>query len=97
VLAGRAPWRDWRIGNGTFAEDDRRSGRARSGYPEADHAASLDDAISEFSRFYLERRELEMRAAGEDERKRKKLQDEFTPRLEVTLVGQGKLYREGFS
>jgi hypothetical protein len=61
-------------------------------------AVSLDDAISEFSRFYLERRELEMRAAGGDERKPKKLQDEFTPRLEVTLVGlQGKLFREGFS
>jgi superfamily II DNA or RNA helicase len=58
-------------------------------------AASLDDAISEFSRFYLERREQEMRAADGDERKRKKLQDEFTPRLEVTLVGlQGSLYRE---
>ncbi|MGO9238437.1 MAG: hypothetical protein ACLP4V_31720 [Methylocella sp.] len=58
-------------------------------------AASLDNAISEFSRFYLERRDQEMRAARGDERKRKKLQEEFTPRLEVTLVGlRGKLYRE---
>ena len=36
-----------------------------------------------------------MQAAGRDERKRKKLQDEFTPRLAMTLVGlEGKLYRE---
>ncbi len=58
-------------------------------------AAKLDGAISEFSRFYLERREQEMQAAGGDERKRKKLEDEFTPRLEMTLVAlEGKLYRQ---
>jgi superfamily II DNA or RNA helicase len=58
-------------------------------------AASLDEAISEFARFYLERREQETRAAGGDDRKRKKLQDEFTPRVEMTLVGlEGKLHRE---
>jgi hypothetical protein len=57
-------------------------------------AASLDESISEFSRFYLERREQETRAAS-DERKRKKLQDEFTPRLDMMLVGlEGKLHRE---
>jgi superfamily II DNA or RNA helicase len=56
--------------------------------------ASLDEAISEFSRFYLERQKQEMLAAGSDERKRKKLEDEFTPRLEMTLVAlTGKLYR----
>jgi len=56
--------------------------------------AELDEAIAEFRRFYLERREQEMRAAGGDERKRRKLEDEFTPRLERTLVGlEGKLYR----
>lgn len=58
-------------------------------------AARQDEAISEFSRFYLERREQEIRAAGDDERKRRKLQDEFTPRLEIELVGiEGKIYRE---
>jgi hypothetical protein len=36
-------------------------------------AAKLDGAISEFSRFYLERREQDMQAAGADLRKRKKL------------------------
>jgi hypothetical protein len=57
--------------------------------------ASQDEAISEFSRFYLERREQETQAAAGDERKRKRLYDEFTPRLEMTLVGlQGNLYRE---
>ena len=34
-------------------------------------AAKLDEAISEFSRFYLERRAQEMHAAGEDERKKR--------------------------
>jgi hypothetical protein len=33
-------------------------------------AAALDDAIAEFSRFYLERREQEINFAGDDERKR---------------------------
>jgi hypothetical protein len=57
-------------------------------------AASNDDAIAEFSRFYMERREEEMRAAAGDERKRKKLEDEFTPRLEMTLVGlEGGVHR----
>jgi hypothetical protein len=57
--------------------------------------AALDDAIAEFSRFYLERREQEIKSAGDDERKRHKLHDEFTPRLEMTLDGlQGKLHRE---
>src|SRR5439155_23383950 len=58
-------------------------------------AAKLDGAISEFSRFYLERRAQEMQAAGGDERKQKKLEDEFTPRLEMTLVAlEGKLHRQ---
>jgi hypothetical protein len=58
-------------------------------------AAALDDAIAEFSRFYLERREQEINSAGDDERKRRKLRDEFTPRLDMTLVGlEGKMYRE---
>lgn len=58
-------------------------------------AAKLDAAISEFSRFYLERRAQEMQAAGGDERKKKKLEDEFTPRLEMTLVAlEGRLHRQ---
>lgn len=58
-------------------------------------AAQLDDAISEFSRFYLERRAQEMQAADGDERKKKKLEDEFTPRLDMTLVAlEGTLYRQ---
>jgi superfamily II DNA or RNA helicase len=57
-------------------------------------AAKLDDAISEFCRFYSERRELEVGAAGDDERKRKKLEDDFTPRLDMTIVGlQGRVNR----
>ena len=43
-------------------------------------AASLDDGIAEFCRFYLERREYEIERT-DDERKRKKLHDEFTPSL----------------
>jgi hypothetical protein len=57
-------------------------------------AASGDEHISEFCRFYLERREQETKSS-KDERKRKKLQDEFTPRLEMMLVGlEGKLHRK---
>jgi len=48
-------------------------------------AVSLDEAVSEFSRFYLERREQEVRAAEGDERKRKKLQDEFD-KLDPAIV-----------
>ena len=56
--------------------------------------AQSDDGISEFSRFYLERREQET-ARASDARKRKKLEDEFTPRLEMTLVGlDGRVHRE---
>ncbi|MDQ5988440.1 MAG: RNA polymerase-associated protein RapA [Syntrophus sp. SKADARSKE-3] len=57
-------------------------------------AAKSDVAIAEFSRFYLERRAQEMQAAGDDERKRKKLEDDFTPRIDMTLVAlEGKVYR----
>jgi superfamily II DNA or RNA helicase len=57
-------------------------------------AAQADDAIAEFARFYLERREIEVGAAGSDERKRKKLEEDFTPRLDISMVGlQGTLYR----
>jgi superfamily II DNA or RNA helicase len=58
-------------------------------------AGEEDEAIAEFSRFYLERREQEMRATGSDSRKRKKLEDDFRPRLEITLVGlEGSVSRE---
>lgn len=50
-------------------------------------AARLHEGVSEFCRFYLERREIEVRSAGDDERKRAKLLEEFTPRLEVTISG----------
>ena len=57
--------------------------------------AKRDEAIAEFCRFYLERRAQEVQAAGEDERKRKKLEEEFTPRLEMTLVAiEGRLNRQ---
>lgn len=50
-------------------------------------AAEQDAGIAEFMRFYLERRAQECGAAGDDERKRQKLYDDFTPRLEITLAG----------
>lgn len=52
-------------------------------------AAARDPGIAEFCRFYLERRAQEVAAAAEDERKRQKLMEDFTPRLAVTLVGAG--------
>jgi hypothetical protein len=58
-------------------------------------AAQNDDAISEFFRLYLERGEQELRSAGADERKRKKLEDDFIPRLQVSLVGlAGNIHRD---
>jgi superfamily II DNA or RNA helicase len=58
-------------------------------------AAGRDPAIAEFCRFYVERRAQEMAAAGDDVRKRKKLEDDFTPRLELTVVAlEGTVHRE---
>lgn len=51
------------------------------------HAACMDPGIVEFCQFYEERRTLELRSAGTDERKRTKLRDEFTPQLDAALVG----------
>jgi len=48
--------------------------------------ANRDPNIVEFNRFYLERRDAELRSAGKDARKRKKLEDEFTPQIDTTLV-----------
>jgi superfamily II DNA or RNA helicase len=57
-------------------------------------SAERDEGIAEFSRFYLERREAEVKAAGDDLRKANKLADEFTPRLAMTIVGlRGKVQR----
>jgi hypothetical protein len=58
-------------------------------------AAGRDPGITEFCRFYMERRAQEMAAAGGDARKRKKLEDDFTPRLESTVVAlEGTVHRE---
>jgi superfamily II DNA or RNA helicase len=58
-------------------------------------AGERDEAIAEFSRFYEERREVEMAAAGGDARKRKKLSDDFSPRIEMVLAGlEGEVGRD---
>lgn len=56
--------------------------------------AMLDPGIAEFCRFYTERRTEEVRAAGDDLRAAKKLNDDFTPQVEATLAGlSGSVYR----
>ncbi|MEK7672872.1 MAG: SNF2-related protein [Patescibacteria group bacterium] len=55
----------------------------------------LDPGVAEFCRFYEERRKHEIKSAGSDERKRKKLEDDFTPRVSATLVAlEGSVCRE---
>lgn len=49
--------------------------------------ATQDPGVSEFCRFYLDRRAQEVVAAGADPRKRKRVEDDFTPRLDTILVG----------
>ena len=57
--------------------------------------AMQDPNILDFCRFYTERREQEVASAGNDVRKKKKLEDEFTPRLEISLVGlKGTVHRD---
>lgn len=57
--------------------------------------AKQDPGIAEFCRFYSERLTREVVAAGGDSRKRKKLEDDFTPRLEIELVGlDGRVCRQ---
>lgn len=57
--------------------------------------AMQDAGISEFCRFYNERKIHEVRSAGSDERRKKRLEDEFTPRLEIGLVGlEGSVCRK---
>jgi superfamily II DNA or RNA helicase len=58
-------------------------------------AGERDEAIAEFARFYEERREHEMKAAGSDARKRHKLDDDFTPRFDMVLAGlEGEVRRD---
>lgn len=65
------------------------------GVERLEEAAISDPYVSEFCRFYLERRGAETAAAQGDQRKRKKLEDDFTPRLSLSLVGaDGRLHRE---
>lgn len=57
-------------------------------------AATEDADVQEFMRFYLERRAQEVLSAKGDERKKKKLEDEFTPRTDLSLVAlQGTVQR----
>jgi superfamily II DNA or RNA helicase len=84
-----------RAGLGPLPHTIQSPGTLGISFGELESTAKQDGPISEFCRFYLERREQEMRAAGVDERKRKKLEDDFTPRLEMTLVAlEGKLHRQ---
>ncbi|MGO9174310.1 MAG: DEAD/DEAH box helicase [Rhodomicrobium sp.] len=58
-------------------------------------AVKRDPAVAEFCRFYVERRNEEVAAAGQDARKRKKMEEDFTPRVEAALVGlKGSTARE---
>ena len=58
-------------------------------------SAELDAAISEFCRFYVERRAQEVQAATGDIQKQSKLEDDFTPRLEMTIVAlEGRVHRQ---
>ena len=57
------------------------------GLHDLQEAAKQDPALAEFCRFYLERRDAEVRAAGEDKRKAARLAEEFTPNLEMEVVG----------
>lgn len=57
------------------------------GLDELKEAARQDPAVAEFCRFYLERRDAEVRAAGADQHKASRLAEEFTPSLEMEVVG----------
>ncbi len=57
--------------------------------------AMNDEGLAEFCRFYVDRRKQELTATGPDPRKRKKIEDDFTPRLEAQLVGlEGSVRRQ---
>ena len=54
-----------------------------------------EEGIAEFNRFYIERLAEELKMAGESERLRRKIEDDFTPRLQAKLVGfSGQFYRK---
>lgn len=56
--------------------------------------ASEEAAVAEFCRFYLERRAIEVASAGEDQRRAAKLHEDFTPRLEMSVVAlKGRVWR----
>src|SRR5579883_429112 len=57
--------------------------------------AMKDKSVSDFCHFYAERLSDEIKSVGENNIMRKKLEDDFTPRIEVSVVGiEGILYRE---
>jgi hypothetical protein len=57
--------------------------------------ALKDPSLVEFCRFYGERLEQERVSAGQDAWKRKKLEDDLTPRISITVAGmQGTVRRE---
>lgn len=58
--------------------------------------ALLDAGVSEFCRFYRERLSQELKSAGPDPVKNRKIEDDFTPRLEFTLVGLEGFVRRQF-
>lgn len=58
--------------------------------------ALLDAGVSEFCRFYRERLSQELKNAGLDPAKKKKIEDDFTPRLECALVGLEGFVRRQF-
>jgi len=56
--------------------------------------AIKDKAVAEFCRFYQERLQEEIKATGDNDQKKKKLEDDFTPRIDIELVGiEGIVYR----
>lgn len=56
---------------------------------------NADEGISEFCRFYNERKSIEIQGAGDDLIKRNRLSDDFTPRLNINMVGvEGTVHRE---
>ncbi len=57
--------------------------------------ALLDSGVDEFSRFYRERLVHELAAAGENAYRKKKIEDDFTPRIGLSLVGLEGSVRRG--
>lgn len=56
-------------------------------------AGEQDPSVSEFCRFYVERREQELLAVGDDARRRKKIEEDFTPRLTFSIVSLAGIVR----